>query len=50
MADRSAPVLVAALDRVWVDLFGLTAELIIDGETSLASEESAINLDRKSIT
>ena len=39
--SRSAAALVAALDKSWVKLFGPMRELIVDGKTSLASEECA---------
>ena len=47
--SRSAADLVAALDKSWVKLFGPVKELIMDGETSLASEECAAYLDRHGI-
>ena len=50
VATKSASDLIDGLDRVWVSTFGPMKELIIDGETGLASEECAAYLDRKGIT
>ena len=50
VASKSASDLIDGLDRAWVSIFGPMKELIVDGETGLASEECAAYLDRKGIT
>lgn len=49
VSSRSAADFAAALDTSWVKLFGPMREVIMDGETSLASEECAAYLYRNGI-
>ena len=49
VASRTIADLVGALDKSWVLIFGPMKELILDGESALASVECAAYLDRHGI-